>query len=251
MNDYLPLPERILKLIQLIRDTYDFENNCMNMDENQSDEFESLWGSIVEDLMWAPGTLIYIEDENERKVTQSIINWIWDTTDSEEIFDEITGGGYSGLLVNIIGDYIDRAKKLRPTIISINPANIEFKSYFEEAMKAWLYGLNNSSLILCCSIIEDLLKTQLYNIDLNLALDLEYEGEKLKGIKNKKLERLIDEAYNHEIIDKREKESAHGIRILRNNALHNLEKIGEEQTLKAILGTKELVEKILSRTGLS
>jgi hypothetical protein len=40
---------------------------------------------------------------------------MWETIDSDQIFKEITGGGYSGLLVNIIGDYTDRVKMLKPT----------------------------------------------------------------------------------------------------------------------------------------
>lgn len=248
MSDYLPLPERILRLLQIFTDKYDFESKTFNMDENQTNEFNSLWESVVEDLMWSPGTLIYIADETERKAAQVLIDLIWKTQDTDEMFDEMTSGGYAGLLVNIIGDYIDRAKMLKPTLISINPQNIEFTRYFEEAMKAWLHGLNSSSLILCGSIIEDMIKTQLYNIDPNLALDLEREGQNVKGVRNKKLEILINTAFSHHIIDKKGKAIAHRIRVLRNNAVHKLENVSEKQTYQAILDTKELVEKILTRS---
>lgn len=200
--------------------------------------------------MWSPGTLIYFPDETERKAAQAMINMSWRTMKTDEIFDEMTSGGYSGLLVNIIGDYIDRAKMLRPTLISIDPQNTEFKEYFEEAMKAWLYVLNSSALILCCSIIEDILKTELYNIVPDLALDLEKDNKRLTEVRNKKMEILIDNAFKHEIISKAEKAKAHEISILRNDAIHSLEKISEKQTYKAILDTKELIEKILVKSEL-
>jgi len=246
MDNTLPLPERILSLLQIFRAAYDFENNSFNLNERQTTEFNSLWKSIVEDLMWSPGTLIYIADETERKAAQVIIDLIWKTEDIDEIFDEMTSGGYSGLLVNIIGDYIDRAKMLKPTLISINIQDFEFKRYFEEAMEAWLHGLNSAALILCGSIIEDLIKTQLYNIDPNLLLDVERKGQKTKGKTNKRLFKMIDTAFSHRIIDKEGKKTAHRIRNLRNDAVHELKMVTEEQTYRAILDTKQLIEKILT-----
>lgn len=250
MSNNLSSSNRILRLVEIFRETFDLETKTFNMNSDQEKEFNSLWESVVEELVWSPGTLIYISDKTERKAAQTIIHMIWETMESNEIFDEITSGGYSGLLVNIIGDYIDRAKMLRPTLISINPQNTEFSRYFEEAMKAWLYGLYSSSLILCCSIIEDILKTELSNITPNLALDFNRENQRLIGVKNKKLIILINSAYEHQIIDKTEKSIAHEIRILRNDAIHSLEKITEKQTFKAILDTKELVEKILIKSTL-
>lgn len=246
MSEYLPLSERILKLLHTFRDGYDFENKSFNLKENQASEFNLLWKSIVEDLMWSPGTLIHIADEAKRKAAKILIDLIWKIQDAEEIFDEMTSGGYSGLMVNIVGDYIDRAKMLKPTLISINTQNFEFKTYFEEAMKAWLHGLNSSSLILCGSLIEDMIKTQLYNIDPNPALELEGKKQNVKVKKNKALFKLIETAFSHQIIDKEDKKTAHRIRELRNKAVHKLEKVGEEETYRAILDTKELIEKILT-----
>jgi len=103
-----------------------------------------------------------------------------------------------------------------------------------------------STSILCCSIIEDTLKEQLYNLDPNLALVLDTYKGNLIGVKNKKLEYLIYEAFNHNIIDKKGKQIANKIRILRNNAVHSLVEIDDSQTYQAILDTKKLVEKILT-----
>lgn len=244
MNNTFTLPERILSLLQIFRAGYDFENKSFNLNVRQKTEFNSLWKSIVEDFMWSPGTLIYIADEAERNSAQVIVDLIWETEDVDEIFDEMTSGGYSGLLVNIIGDYIDRAKKIKPTFISIDTNEIEFKRYFEEAMKAWLHGLSSAALILCGSIIEDIIKKQLYNIDPNLLFDVERKGQ--KGKTNKKLIKLIDTAFSHHIIDTKGKNTAHRIRKLRNDAVHELKMVSEDETYRAILDTKQLIEKILT-----
>ncbi|MBN1517043.1 DUF4145 domain-containing protein [Candidatus Sumerlaeota bacterium] len=243
MSEPLSLPDRILKLLQIFRVVYDFDNKSFNLKEDQASEFGTLWRSIVNDLIWSPGTLIYIPDETERKSAKRLIDLIWEIQDAEEIFDQMASGGYSGLMVSIVGDYIDRAKMLKPTVISIHAQNSEFKAYFEEAMMAWLHGLNSSSLILCGSIIEDMIKTQLYNIDPKLLVNLANKGHREK---NKELFKLIETAFSHHIIDKEGKETAHLIRKLRNDAVHKLKKVSEEETYRAILDTKELIEKILT-----
>ena len=102
MSDYSPLSERISRLLQIFRDGYDFENESFKLNENQTSEFNSLWKSIVEDLMWSPGTLIHIANETERKAAQVLIDLIWKIQDTDEIFNKMTSGGYSGLIV--IGD---------------------------------------------------------------------------------------------------------------------------------------------------
>ncbi len=245
------LSEQILKLMSLFRHNWDFATNSVKMDSKQESELEELWEDIVEYLIWFPGTLIFIADESERRFAQSLINFIWGRQSIDVTVDKILSGGYSGLLVNIIGDYVERAKMLKPVFISINPKNLEIYKYYDEAMKAWLYGLNSSALILCCSIIEDTFKAQLYAIDPDLALDLERQGSKVTGVKNKKIEKLIEAAYKYHIIDKKGRAAAHGIRILRNNAIHSLEEINQPKTYQAILDTKELIEKILTTSTTS
>jgi hypothetical protein len=126
MSSSQPFPNRVLRLLDIFRDKFDFESNIFNLTDVEEKEFNSLWKSIVEDLMWFPGTLIYIPNEAERKAAKIFIDIIWKNEDTDDIFEEMTSGGYSGLLVDIICNYIDRAKMLKPTFISINPENTEF-----------------------------------------------------------------------------------------------------------------------------
>ncbi len=246
MNSESQDSELVLKLLNLFMEIWDVDTNSIKAEPSQKKEFCELCEKIIEDLIWAPGKLIYVPDETERVKAQCLVDLIWSKQESEELFDQMVGGSYTGLLVEILGDYTDRAKMLKPTFISVNPKNIEFSRYYEDAMRAWLFGLNSAALILCCSIIEDTLKEQLYNLDPNLALILDIHEGKVTGIKNKKMEKLIYEAANHNIIDIRGKRIAHRIRELRNSAIHSLEKIDDSQTYQAILDTKELIEKILT-----
>ena len=233
MSNDLSLQQRILKLVDIFRNLINPENLDFNVPENMKEEFENLWESIEEDLMWYPGTLIYLKDKSELKTAQVVIDAIWSGLDRDEIFDEMTGGGYAGLLVDIIGDYADRVKMLKPTFISINPKKSDFQIYFQEAMRAWLFGLNNSSLILCCSIIENTLTEELHKINIDL-------------VKTCPLEKLIDNAAKERLITFEEKNTAHEIRKLRNNSIHELHSISSKQTYDALINTKNLVEKLLS-----
>jgi Domain of unknown function (DUF4145) len=246
MNNTQPLPERILSLIQIFIAGYDFKKKNFSFDERQKTEFFSLWKSILEELVRSPGTLIILEDKTERKFAQEIIDRLWSLEDRDVIFDEITSGGYSCFLVNTIGDYIDRAKILKPTFISINTQDFEFNVYFEEAMKAWLFGLNSAALILCGAIIEKMIKTELLNLDPKILYNIESKKNISKGETNKNLCNLINLAFFHKIIDSQGKETAHRIRKFRNNAVHKLEIVSEEQTYRAILDTKQLIEKVWS-----
>lgn len=229
MNDNSPLAVKILELINIIRKSFDPERNALSSSEELGSQFSSLYESILNDLLWSPGILIYLKDPSELKAAQATIDLIWKMKDSEQILAEITGGGYSGLLVSIIGDYADRFKMLKPTFVSIRPDNTDFNVYFNEAMKAWLFGLDNASLILCFSILEAIFKQKLPK----------------KKAKSHTLETLIDNAK----LNPEEKEIAHSIRKLRNDAVHGVRQASYKETYEALLNTKKLVEKLLSPVG--
>ena len=153
--------------------------------EEVEKEFGKLWKSIKKDLLWSPGQLIYIKNESKRDAVRRVIDAIWSDVIDSELLEEITGE-YSDILVSIMGDYLDNAKLLTPTFISIDPNRPEFRIYYDEAMRAWLFGLYNSALIICCSLIEDVLQTELYNINFDLAKEFNPTEGGLKGFKNKR-----------------------------------------------------------------
>lgn len=197
---------------------------------------------IVEHLMWHPGTLVYFEDIDLMNDAKEVITELYRNMSSNELWHETFSGGYSGLLVDIIGDYIDRVKEIKPTFISIEPDN-QTRTYFQEAMNAWSFGLNSAPLILSCSILEAILKQILLKKDPKLVYDF---GKSFKDIKEKDLEALIENAKLKKILDNSEAKKAHKIRKSRNDAVHKLKKFSSEETYKAIISTKELIEKLLA-----
>ena len=230
MNDNSPLASKILELINIFRKSFNSEKGTLEIPMELKSKFSSLHESILNDLVWSPGTPIYLNDPSELKAFQTAIDVIWENVDSKLLFEEMTSGGYSGLLVSIIGDYTDRVKMLKPTFVSINPKDTDFYIYFNEAMKAWLFGLNNASLILCCSILETTLKQNLNK----------------SRVENHRLETLIDKAAKAKLLNNEEKAIAHDIRKLRNNAIHGLCQVSYNNTFGAIMNTKKLVERLLA-----
>jgi hypothetical protein len=225
-----PIIQAIKKLVDLHK-KYKEENITANSFVVYSEEAEGLAYEIIERLVWEPGKLLYFEDAALIDSARKAVKDLWDSLPSSELWDEISSGGYKGILVNIISDYIDRAKLLKPVFISVEPPN-PVKKYFREAMGAWLFGLNTAALILCCSIIEEMLET--------IYPKLTKAEKEKKG----KLEALIDKA-NGKIFNKTEAETAHIIRLLRNDAVHELKRPSKEDTYEAILNTVSLIEKIL------
>jgi uncharacterized protein YutE (UPF0331/DUF86 family) len=238
------LSDRIFNLIQLFRDSIDINDGNVNIPINKKDQFNELWNSIIEDLMWEPGKLIYINDPNELTSYETIIDIMWHTLDTEEMFNELTSGGYKGLMVDIVDNYIDRAKVIKPIFISIDPEIGDFNIYFNEAMKSYFYGLNKSALILSCSILENILKKKLNKVDDSLVYKLSKKNGKTVVIEFS-LKKLINNAATINLISCEEKETAHDIRELRNDAVHKMLHISSDQTYKAIINSKNLIESLL------
>jgi len=147
----------------------------------------------------------------------------------------------------MLGDFSERVKMLNPTFISINSETTEFSNYFEEAMKACLYGLSNAALIICFAVIEDLLKDRLCQKDVSYVYELK-DPENPQGVKQVSYDRLIMSALNEEIIDRSEKNELFRIKKLRNDSIHRLETVTDSQVYDAIIETKKIVEKLLRKT---
>lgn len=204
----------------------------------QYEKYKECASKIIWLLLDEPGQLIYFEDTELMNQAISALKIIWDDVDTSELFDEMVS---SGNMVEIIGGYTDRAKLLMPTLID-KKIDDQTSAYFQEAIYSWLFGLNCASLILCCSIIENLLRQKLWNIDLNLVLK---KNPKDGDLKDRDLFELINNAESAGIIDKGTKSKAHKIRIIRKEAVHRLRKINSDESFRAITDTKHIVEKIL------
>lgn len=221
------------------------DQEMFKLDEAKRERTNKLMISIKEQVVSFPGRLIYEENPKKLKKNQAGIDLLWKTIDEDEIFDEIISGGYAGLLAHSMGDYAARAKKLKPTFISVNPIDKDFPVFFEEAMNCWLYGSNRASIILCFSILEDLLKEKLLEIDDQLVYKLS-SSDKLNKVRVYPSYILIKNAYKKFLITKDQKDSLFIIKNKRNDIVHNLHSVNSSETYEMIIQTKEIVEHLLS-----
>ena len=171
-----------------------------NQDSILEKECDSLIEKLISNLVNNPGELIYYPDKSNLKVAQKLTTLIWDTTNSDEIFQNVSLGDDSIFMVNLLGDYSDRIKKLRPSFVTTEPNNTEFEIIYKECMNAWLFGLNNAAIILCCSLIENLLKEKLKEVPkweiYHTSNGLGSQNRKLKS-----LDSLIKDAKKHNILE--------------------------------------------------
>ena len=238
--------EPLVKIIKGLVDLHkEYKSKTSTPDSflKYSDEVSEYAQEIAEHLMWRPGTLVHFEDTELMNEAKIAIDELWKNLSDDKLLDEMLSGGFSGLLACIVGDYIDRVKMIKPTFITVKPTN-EIKTYFQEAMNAWSHGLNTASLILSCSILEAILKQVLLRKDPKLAYNTG-NGKSFKDFKEKDLEALIENARLKKILDDGEAKKADKIRKTRNAAVHKLKQFSSDETYKAIITTKELIEKLL------
>ncbi len=227
-------------LVQLVKGAIDLVKKGRS--GNIAEEYNEYAKEIVSELIWKPGTLIHFEDLELMKEAESALSIIWNEVSEDELFEEMISGGADGILVNIIGDYTERAKKLKPTLISVKPDK-EISVYFQNAMDSWLFGLNSASVILCFSMLEGLLKQK--------HPTLLYKGDKIlkdfRDLRNAKcdMKEFIDEIANKGHISEDTRKLAQGIRRLRNDVVHIQKQINSDEAYNKIMDTKTIMERLL------
>ncbi len=222
------------------------DQELFQLSDEKKDETNSLMTEIIDYLIWFPGRLFFDENKSRQKRNKVVIDFLWITLEPNDIFDELLSGGYTGLLSNMLDDFSKRVKMLKPTFISVNPESNEFSNYFDEAMKAWLYGLPNASLIICFSLLENLLKDKLCQKDCTYVYELK-DPSNPKGVKQVSYDRIIMSSLNEGIINKNEKNILFQIRKLRNNSIHELNSVTDSEVYDAIIQTKDIVERLLKK----
>ena len=130
-------------LVQLVKRAIELVKSNRKEDISKYLEYRE---RIIDILILDPGKLIYFADPDLIKEAEAAFNIIWDNNvDTDELFTAI----HSEVMVGMAVDYIRRAIKLKPTLVSVKPDNI-VAAYFSNAIEAWLFGLNSATLILCC-----------------------------------------------------------------------------------------------------
>lgn len=189
-----------------------------------------------------PGELVYVADEKEKDELDYVFGEIWENV-HEELFEVLFFGEYkkSGFTDEFsdltIYSYAERLKKLRPTFSSTDFTGTEFEIYYCEALLAWLYGLNVASFIICWSFLENLLKQKVMEYDIAFYIENRFNDRWLNIFLNK--------LQGSGLLNEEDKKNIHLIKKRRNQLVHEIEIIDDQEAYNGILKTKILVEKIL------
>jgi len=225
------MEDKLLRYIELLLKLYQSVIDKSSLQGKESEEFNRLCREIFEELIRNPGGIIYIETKEKKDVYKLGVERLLEIYSKEQILDEILSGGYDGIVFDGVDKYAERAKELIPTFINIEPSNKEFHVLYNEAMKCWLYGLENSAVILSLTLLENTLKGK---------------GGKDKDSSNKNLCNLIKKFESDGILSKIGAEKAHEIRKVRNKIVHHGLNVASSEALRLVRSTKDILEEIFN-----
>lgn len=219
------------------------ESDSVKSDNEEEERFNELVCEIMVSMIEKPGVLLFIKEESKRNHYKAIIDFVWKFVDSEKIYDSLSNENYETLHF-IAEDISKRVVKLKPTVVSTDPKYIEFSSYLNEAISAWLHGLNNASLILCFSVLENIMIDKLCQIKNEYVFELKNPSDP-KGVKSISFGAIIKKAHGEKLISGNQKNTLFRIKKKRNNAVHNMNSISSNESYTIIQETKEIIESIL------
>lgn len=240
------ITEKLDELANLYSDMLTDPERYM-LDEEKKTRTDELMSSIRTYLIDHPGELIYEKDSASIKRKLAAINLLWNAYDDSIHYDEIFGGDNTDFITNFAGGYIKRAKMIRPTFFSVKK-NIgkEFEVYFKEAIQSWLYGCKHAAVIICNSLLEDLLRNKLCDINVDYAHKL-YDWPKMKSSLQFGMNELKKLASKERILPKPLLSKLSKVQQKRNDAVHNLNTLSDEEAYGLIIDTKDIVEYLLNK----
>lgn len=216
------------------------------LDDEKKARTNELMNSIRTYLVDYPGELIYEKDKSSIKIKLAVIDLLWNSYDDGYHYDEIFGGANTDFITNFASGYIKRAKMIRPTFFSVKK-NIgkEFEIYFREATEAWLYGCKHAAIIICNSLLEELIRNKLCDLDVSYAKKL-FDWKKMKSNPEYGMKELKNFASTEKVLSKSLLQKLSEVQSKRNDAVHNLSTISDEEAYGLIIDTKDIVEYLLN-----
>jgi len=203
--------------------------------------------SIIDRLLWSPGQLVTSDKNSDTEWLEIVVNAVWDDLSENEIFDELHSGGYSGLLSFQMDTFSKRVKMLKPTFINKKASiNKEFRTFYQEAMKCWLYGLNNAAIMLSHSILEDNIRNQLCLLPNREYAFTLIDPKTFKSNKKEGMGKLVGYVKKEKLLPSNLIKDVEYISEARNNAIHNLDDVNDEDAYDIITKTKFIVEFFLT-----
>lgn len=198
---------------------------------------EAIRDKIAEYLFWSPGQLIYYDNEDRLLEAKSALQEVWQDISRDEIWDRIDREGWDYTVM--VDDYLQRQLAIGPTLISQNPRNRYFHHYFQSAVLCWIHGIFAASIILCCVVLEDLLK---------MLIEDYRRRSKEDDVVPTDLHGWIQYSQEKGMIDESEQEELERIRLARNKIVHSMKTSGtDKQSLDILKRTIAFVSDHLSK----
>ena len=245
----MSINELIVQLLELKAQPASAYTDVESMTESLSSQ-QRLEAQILDHILRHPGKFICIPEARKRTAAQEVVETLWkeEVDDNDEFYRLIhygvPYGGNSPGRCDSISDglgttYHLRVRQLKPTFVSNNlPADV--RCCFEQAMEAWVRGLDSAALILCWSVLESLMKERLLNIDTDLVYQSAAPGSRCRKLRP--WPEIIKSAKNLGILNAEGAAAADDICKTRNNAVHELKDVTEDQSFRAITNTRWLLE---------
>ncbi len=217
------------------------KGKTFNLDEAQEKQLKQLFKMNV----WSPGEIVQVSPENEKLANGLMLHMMYEFGYNEDSFtDYIYEEDHEKIWI-VIHAILERAMRLRPIAVSINPEQYSFSDFNKEALRAWVFGFNRAAYVLCVTVIEDVLGGELISRQGHEALQLIYERDHVVGVGRSKMRNLLGQVVQCGIINREQAKDFRKLLSKRNRILHGMEEVGSKETLKAIQKTRALIESIL------
>jgi len=205
----------------------------------QEEKLHDLQAKIIEILLFEADKPLFVSDKKMKGIFDVVLPHLLNRDDFQFLFDRLDSSGKS---VDITWNYLDRFLKLKPFLLFSNlPQNVNI--LLSDAIRSYLYSCNRAAVILCGALLEEILTTELENINRGLV----YKNENGNGMHQLKMPVIIQNAVNNGIMDKKFKKDAKYVNTERNDAVHNCKLHNDTGTLKIIEKTKRAMENIYER----
>lgn len=248
-----------LDIEEMLKELIDYHESALSnpkeflqdIDSNLA-RMNSLVKSITSFIVQNPSHFFLAKSERDLEVKKEFLERLWSNLDYEEVFNELFWGTTSneGVLnegyLEILGsNYASRLKKLKPTFY-IYTTRIEknTKLYYGEAINSWLLGSFNSTVIICTSILEDILRRRVAHLDADKTQKLYPDYKKSNPIYG--LKEILEYAHELNIISQKDYRKIKNIQQLRNDMVHNLHVVTGDESYEMLISTKDIIESILT-----
>jgi len=210
-------------------------------------EFLTIMNDISEYMITNPGTLIALPSMEMKDKYKEIMNAAFQYFDEDEFAMSLVDGHNLELNWDHWDTLVENALEVRPTFINIRFKQADFEPYFNEAMKAWSFGLYTAALIMTHSILEESLRFALYfKFGTELTDLYEIKGYEFRPSKSWRMYELTATAVDRKIIDKKQGDFIEEISIARNKTIHQLKHMDadRDKVLEYIQFSVSLVEEL-------